>query len=225
MRVALITAWDDAYEEIALLATPVMHLYCLKHGYTFLPFRGKFHLDPDRDPSLLSYGDRCKIQLYKDLYPDYDLIVWMDVDTIVTNMEVRLEDVLGDRPFLWTYGPSGPLSGFTLARCIPKVHLALHSVLHWCAEQKSAEAPFGRADQDGMRALSALPPYAEVFGGTNLVSCKEAGHCMPFDLYGWGHYAWLGNWDPGDFLVTIPSLPVAERIELLRSYRLRVHGE
>ena len=211
--------------QIAMVTTPVMHLYCVRNGYTFLPFKGKFHLDKERDPSLLSYGDRIKIQIYKDLYltNEYDAIAWLDVDCLITNMEKRLEDILGDRPFLWTYGPIGPLSGFTIARCIAKTHLFLHCVQHRAAEDASPLAPGGRSDQDTMRYFMTMPPYREV--AENLVSCKEAGHCFIPEMYGWEQYAWLCGWEQGDFVLTFPSIPIDDRLELLKHYRQLTYGE
>lgn len=221
MRIALVTAWDELYADIAGLTAPIMHLYCLRHGYDFLPFKNRFHLSIERDPSLLTYGDRAKIQIYKDYYSQYDAIAWLDIDTVITNLEVKLEDLLGGRPFLWTYGPSGPLSGFTIARTTPRVHLALHAVQHWAAEQKGPDAPGGRSDQDGMRHFLKVPPFDEVF--ENIVSCKDAGHCMPFSVYGWNEYAWLGDWERGDFLFTVPSLPVPARLKMLTECKEAVY--
>lgn len=223
MKIAVITAWNDAYSEVAGITVPIMHLYCLRHGYEFLPYRGGFHLDLDRDKSLLSYGDRAKIRIYKDLYAHYDLIVWLDVDTVITNMDVQLEDILGERNFLWTYGPSGPLSGFTMARTTPEVLCALHAVYHRAAEDASPSAPGGRSDQDTMRFFMGMPPYDKVFGGDNCVSCKQAGHCFPFKLYGWEAFAYLGDWEPGDFLCTFPSLPLPQRIKMLEECRQAVY--
>jgi hypothetical protein len=223
LKLALITSWDDAYDTIAQVTTPVMHLYCLKHGYEFRPYKGKFHLDKERDPSLLTYGDRIKIQIYKDLYKEFDAIAWLDVDCLITNMEVRLDVLLGERPFLWTYGPSGPLSGFTIARCIPLTHLFLHSVQHRAAEDASPQAPGGRSDQDTMRFFMTMPPYDEI--ARNLVSCKEAGHCFIPERYGWQDYAWLCGWEPTDFVLTFPSIPIMERLELLKHYRKGIYGE
>lgn len=224
-RIILTTAWNLLYEPIAAVTTPVMHAYCLAHGYDFRPFRGKFHLDMALDPSLLSYGDRCKIQLYKDMYDEADLIVWLDVDTMITNMAVRLEDIIEDRCFLWTYGPTGPLSGFTMARTTPQVHNALHQVQHRAAEDASPAAPGGRSDQDTMRFFAPHPPFTEVFGGRNLVSCKEAGHCFPAHIYGWERYAYLCDWTEGDFLWTLPAKPVEERVERLLEVRKATYGE
>ena len=225
MRIALATSWDAKYNELAALTTPIMHAYCLKNGYEFVPLKGQFHLDMARDPSLLTYGDRIKIQIYKDIYKHFDIIAWLDVDALITNMDKKLEDILGDRNFLWTYGPSGPLSGFTIARTRPDVLLALHSVQHRAAEDASPQAPGGRSDQDTMRFFMTMPPYDAVFGRHNLVSCKEAGHCFPFALYGWMQWADLGNWEPGDFVVTVPSLPIAERLELLSKYKAQVYDD
>lgn len=223
MRVALTTAWNELYQDIADLTTPVMHFYAQKHGYTFLPFKGRFHLDKERDPSLLTYGDRAKIQIYEDNYAMFDLIAWIDVDTLITNPEKRLEDIIGDRPFLWTYGPSGPLSGFTIARTVRETHCFLHMVKHRAAEDAGPAAPGGRSDQDTMRFLGQFPPYRAV--AENIVSCKQAGHCMPVEPYGWEMYRWLVEWEPGDFLYTVPSIPISERLVMLAQKRQLVYGE
>lgn len=207
---------------MAAFTTPVMHLYCEQRGYQFLPFKNRFHLDavPNK---FLNYGDRMKIQLYKDLYDDFDCIVWLDVDVLITNMEIKIEDLMGDRPFLWTYCPSGPLSGFTLARTIPSTLLWLHSVQHFAAEKVSTLDPTGWSDQNAMRHLMHLPPYAEV--ASNIVSCKEAGHCFPADQYGWEQWAAMCDWEPGDFLFTVPSLPLDWRLGLMGIKRQMLYGE
>ena len=130
MRIAITSAWNRAYQPIADITVPVMVEYAKKHGYSFRGWPDRYHTDEARDPSFLTFGDRAKLQIYKDLYNDFDVIVWLDVDTLVTNPEKRIEDILGARPFVWSVDHHGPLSGFTIARCIPPVHLALNTVLH-----------------------------------------------------------------------------------------------
>jgi len=224
MRAALVTAWDELYDPIADVTTPIMHRYCLQHDYVFLPSRGKFHLDPERDPSFLTYGDRAKLTIYESLYElDYDLVVWMDVDTLITNPKILLEDIIGTRPFLWTYGPSGPLSGFTMARTLPEVHCFLHHVKHLAADMRSEHDPTGWSDQNTMRHLMNLPPYDAV--AQNIVSCKEAGHCMPVEPYGWEKYRRMVEWEHGDFLYTVPSIPLDERLDMLGIKRQLIYGE
>lgn len=227
------TAWNDAYQGIANITSPVMASYCHGHGYTYLAYPGRYHTDEARDPSFLTYGDRCKLQIYKELYADFDVIVWLDVDTMITNPAIRIEDVLGERPFLWSYDHHGPLSGFTIARCIPEVHMALNTVQRRAAEDAwslgtsgKPLAPGGRSDQDTMRFFMPMAPFDAIFGRPNLVSCKEAGHCMPLDLMGVESiYAYIAQWEPGDFLATLPGAPVAERIEYLRAKRTEIYGE
>jgi hypothetical protein len=199
-----------------------MHAYCQSRGYHLKLYRGRFHLDLDRDPSLLTYGDRLKITLYEELYDDYDLVVWMDVDVLITNPDVTFESIIGERPFLWTYGPNGPLSGFTMARTIPEVHCFLHMVKHRAAEDYGMFGGGGRSDQDTMRYLGQWPPFKAV--AENLVSCKEAGHCMPVEPFGWERYRYLVEWEPGDFMFTVPSLPLGERLEMLKAKMQAVYA-
>jgi hypothetical protein len=207
--------------------------YAKKHGYSFCGWPDRYHTDEQRDPSFLTYGDRAKLQIYKDLYADFDVIVWLDVDTLITNQDKRIEDILGDRPFLWTVDWHGPLSGFTIARCIPSVHLALNTVLHRAAEDAwslgttgKPLAHGGRSDQDTMRFFAPWRPFNEIFGPQNQVTCKEAGHCMPMAyMKADPLYFYIANWEPGDFLWTLPGAPVAERVALLFEKAVEVYGD
>ena len=207
--------------------------YAKKHGYSFRGWPDRYHTDEQRDPSFLTYGDRAKLQIYKDLYNDFDVIVWLDVDTLVTNPEKCIEDILGARPFVWSVDHHGPLSGFTIARCIPPVHLALNTVLHRAAEDAwslgttgKPLAHGGRSDQDTMRFFAPWRPFNEIFGTQNQLTCKEMGHCFPCERMGIEPLYWyLMNWEPGDFLATWPGAPVQDRIAYLSEMREMIYTD
>lgn len=246
-RVAIITCYDEGYAPIADVTLPIMQRYATKHGYGL--HIGKYHTDPR---NLFTYGDRLKISLFNEHYDAHDIICFLDIDVLVMNSEIKIEEVLMGhsltelskmgrgllaeaarekmRPFLWTYDPNGPCSGFWIARCIPDVHLVLNAVKNRCPEYGKVSVkeslgpphsvtlqmePHGSSDQMMMRDLMNIPPFSSVL--KHCVSGKEAGHCFSFEELGWPP-AWnhLGNYEPGDFLLTFPSSPMERRLELLK---------
>lgn len=223
MKVALVTAFDEAYLPLARISLPIMRDYCTKHGYSLV--QGAYKTE---NVDVLEYGDRGKIKIYKDLYAQYDLVCWMDIDLLIMNSEIRLENLITlpyeTLPFLWTYDVAGPCSGFWVAQTVPPVYLMLEKV-----QQKAAETsnlivrenynphsvtigvePRGTSDQTTMRSLMSIPPYSHVL--RHCVSGKSVGHCYLYADYGWEQYNDLGNYEEGDFMLTFPSLPLEQRL-------------
>lgn len=226
-RVLLITVVSKEYADIGDITLPNMQAYCEKHGYSMNV--GLYHTDPAR---LDDYGDRGKIALFSSHINDYDMTMFLDVDALIMNSDIKIEDVLGNRLFLWTYGPDGPCSGFWIARSTPAVHSALVAVQSKAplvGNVRTREEmgpphkivlemePRGQSDQEVMRSLMNIPPFSEVFGPKNCVSLKEAGHCFDFREIRWpDNWDHMGHYAPGDWLLTFPGCPLERRVELLR---------
>lgn len=228
LKVALITCLNDRYAAIADVSLPLFQAYAQKHGYAMRV--GLYHTDPGK---IETYGDRGKIATFNELYPDHDIVCFMDVDVLVMDSERRIEDALGERPFLWTYDVNGPCSGFWIAQCIPQVKLVLDAVQtraqlsggliaredagppHTVTLQME---PHGTSDQTTMRSLMHLPPFSGIL--QHCVSGREAGHTYLYDELGWHHYHYLGNYEPGSWLLTFPSTPLERRLELMKAHAL-----
>ena len=222
---------NKEYAEIGDITLPIMQRYCNRHGYGMEV--GLYHTDPNR---LGDYGDRGKIDVFNQHHDAHDIIMFLDVDALIMNHDIRIEEVLSDRNFLWTYHVGGPCSGFWIARTGAPVHLALNVVKNTAplvgnvrtlsvpgppAKVVLEMEPTGQSDQEVMRSLMNVPPYDFVFGGYNCASGKEAGHCFDYRAIGWpSAYDYLGHYEPGDWLLTFPSIPLERRIELLRAAAL-----
>lgn len=83
MRITVCTlAYNDWYREIVKYSIENMRNYCKNHGYEFFcDIEDKF----DREPPWY------KILLIKKLLSDCDYCVWIDADTQILKMEVKLE--------------------------------------------------------------------------------------------------------------------------------------
>lgn len=224
-KVAVITVVNKTYAAVGDITLPVLAAYCDRHGYGMEV--GLYHTDPAQ---LDSYGDRGKIKVFEKIFNDYDIIMFLDVDALVMNSAIRIEDVLGERPFLWTYGPDGPCSGFWIARTTRDVYLTMAAVANRAPlvgnVRTREEAgpphkivlemePRGQSDQEVMRSLMHIPPFSHVL--RHCVSLKEAGHCFHFGEVGWpANWNDLGHYEPGDWILTFPAIPLERRVELLR---------
>ena len=232
MRVAIITAFDAKYAPIADVTLQPMRDYAARHGYGL--HVGLYREDPT---DLRRYGDRGKIDQFLKLYDTHDIIMWLDVDVLITNQEIKIEDVLGKRPFIWSFDPNGPCSGFWIARCIPDVAVMFNKVENDAQTSRNVVVreldlphrvmiqvePYGTSDQMCMRSLMHIPPYQDV-----LAYCyrgKKVGHCYDYRVMDWPKsYDYLGHWEPGDWLYTLPSVPLERRRILLERKRNAIYG-
>jgi len=95
MKIALTTQWDDAFAQVAKLTIPIMQEYCLRWGYSFhaLHFQN---------------GDviKARSRVIAKLLPEYDIVVHVDADCLLTNLAMSICDVqeIGSR---WNVSASG----------------------------------------------------------------------------------------------------------------------
>jgi hypothetical protein len=205
------TAWNDLYSGLASIAAPIMQQYCAKNGYTLLC--GAYHDRAETQNDRVTRGDLCKAGMYRQHCNDYDLLCWLDIDSVVMNHSVRVEDILGDRDWLWTHSTDGPLSGFWIARTTPLIRKWVERFSFACAYE------YGGGDQYAMEIISQRQPYRFIGDATHCVPAKTAGHCfegVPDDL------AIYGQYQPGDFVITFPALDIATRLEKMLHYATMV---
>lgn len=223
MKVLILTAFNREYAPIADLSLPLMKLYADRHGYSLEI--GQYAEDPQR---LEDWGDRGKWGMFLAWYGKYDAIMWLDIDTLVMNHNRTVEDMLQRGEFIWSYDVNGPCSGWWIAECNARTRMLASKIRHEALIGREITTrmesnptrcvvqyePYGASDQMTMRRLMTIPPYSDLLA--NCVSLKEAGHCFDFralDLP--KEYDYLGNYEPGDWLYTVPSLPLERRIPLL----------
>lgn len=95
MKILVMTGFDNngGYEDVGLLSAPNKAKYAFKHGYDFICKRN--YEGYDRPISWF------KIKHIIDLLPSYDYIFWTDADCVITNYNIRIEDLINnsiDRP-------------------------------------------------------------------------------------------------------------------------------
>lgn len=83
MNILVLSGYDDAMKEVGDRCTATHKRYAELHGYAHEVVR---HFRADAHPSYQ------KIELLQARIHSYDAIVWLDADSVVMNMDVRVED-------------------------------------------------------------------------------------------------------------------------------------
>ena len=232
-KTVLLVTWNAKYTPIAEVTLPLMRVYTTRHDYELCDLPTGYHEDP---ADLLNYGDRGKYGHALGLFAQgYEIVCFIDVDVCVMNHAKRIEDVLGIEDFLWSFDPNGPCSGFWIARNTPAVRHLFTKVREKALElgkvmtYEKADPhgvvlqmePHGASDQETLKAMLGIPPFSRLLW--NCQAAKSVGHCYHDPArYGWHDEYTRGMvaYEPGDWLVTAPSVPLIERAAILRDYQL-----
>ena len=78
--------WDPPLADLAAITAPNKSAYCLRHGYAWHPHTHGF--DASRPVAW------SKLAFLRQRLPDYDWVMWSDVDSLITNPEVRIESLV-----------------------------------------------------------------------------------------------------------------------------------
>lgn len=209
-RVCIISSWNDHYAPLAAIARANWEAYARRHGYALRLYPGAYHEDPARPDT---YGDKGKFQLYYDVRGHCEMVVWIDIDSLIMTPDLDLRRLMWGERFLWTYDENGPLSGLWIARTDGLTEKHLRAAYELAARENNVRhgrvEPNGISDQDAMTRIMRTPPFDCTFG--HPLPAKDIGHCYP------------ENWEKGDFLVTFPGRPLEEKLHLMRDWEARTH--
>ena len=103
MNILILTGYDDNIKELGEATDVSKRAYAELHGYDF-------HVK--RDYITETHPSWQKIQAVRDRLRDYDAVVWFDSDTVITNPDIKIEDIISDRLFTvshdWCAPPNEP---------------------------------------------------------------------------------------------------------------------
>jgi hypothetical protein len=182
--VVVICMANEAYAPISKLTLPNFTQYCERHGYDLQFYAGAFHTDPMYPKT---YGDKVKFELFTDVRGHYDVVVYLDIDSLFVDMEKRLPT---NYEFLWTYGEGGPQSGYLVMQTTGRVEKTLRYVYEYAAANNNVRhgviEPNGISDQDAMTALMHVPPFSHVLS-EDCIHMNSAGLFYADDPAAQGH--------------------------------------
>lgn len=198
MKIALSLQYNDAFAEIAALTVPVIQRYALRHGYSLFVHRCDLV-----SPEIVWQ----RIEDVAKLLPDFDAVAHLDVDLLITNPEIKIGTIIAEEGRLPYHVPdlfmSTDCHGINDGFCV------------WLKKWASQCALKTLLAADRTRYSS--PQHA-------LPSVPLDMHRMPQRLtnsylhaeYGLEHPE--GEWEPGDFILHLPGMGNARRVEILKQH-------
>jgi hypothetical protein len=217
VKVALYGYYDRKYDQIAEVAEANWAAYCRRHGYALRTYPGAYRNSREG----IVDGDREKFALYYDIRGLFDVVCYLDIDSLFINMGLTIErcvdpvywpDVLEKigplKPFAWTYDDNGPNSSLLIARTDDRTEQHLRFAYERAKVENNVRhgriEPGGISDQDSMRDLMNVPPFRDTFG-----------HCYAASEIGIAFKE--ADVTPQAWIVTMAGLPFEEKLERMRA--------
>lgn len=218
-KFAIVTSTDGggkipgrSFDGLMALVAPNKENYARRHGYTFI--NASNTLDKSRPPSW------SKILAVRKHLPDFDWVFWNDVDSLVTNPEISLEDIIDSAvgstalpDLIITKDVTGVNAGMFFFR---NTDWSMRFLELWW-NQTSFVLPFGQmksGDNDALKYLLQTMPEEEFRQHVAIPQMQCA-----FNSYVWRptlksgvrlmklpQVVWQGAYSTGDFMVHLAGL-------------------
>ena len=223
MNIAQISLWDEAYRPLAEITYFHNKLdYCNRRGYEAHYMDSGFVYEKAQ----IGFEKmRFILRLFEER-PHLDWIHFTGCDTLVTNFEVRIEDILepwkDSRHMVVCFDGNGMNVDSFLIRNSPQGRGLMRWVLdvkpqyegHYWYEQQALIDFYFKA-QGAQEIIQALP--------------QRVMNSYLYDLYPeWrdrphvDHTGHDGDWRPGDFILHLPGISLSERIRIMTEFQGRI---
>jgi hypothetical protein len=201
MKILVLTGCDAAMDSVGNLTAPNHHFYAQLHGYAFERVR-------DYEPG--SHPSWQKMRLIQERLPNYDAILWLDADTIVTNPKRPVTKLIDGHAGLivskdWTNPlPEDEIKHFSLGNFVFTNNAQSFILLNLAmARTEWANQPLWeqQAIQEEYRANPEVRPWVKILPRRVLNSVPATPTTTGDE-----------PWEPGDFLCHFTYLPNEERV-------------
>jgi hypothetical protein len=230
---AIFTHHDAKYQPLADLTWDQNKLlYAQKHGYATHVKTDNFQTAGSN--SIMSGFE--KIYMARDLlrdHPEYKWIWWVGTDTMITNMEVRMEDrVMNQYHFIVAVDANGINADSFLVQNTPEGRAIIDDILsheeecmkYWDTEQRAMCLTLGvPVTADPSWPAPGPVVINEKYTGIAKIVAQKYMNAYNYSIYR-EHVDHRdksgvnGNWTYGDWLIHWPALSIPQRIELFHAY-------
>ena len=206
--------YTESWADMAAVSVPNMIAYAKKHGYNYSP-----NVIPE------PYEAFDKINTCYDSFSlyDIDVILNKDLDTVITNFDIRVEDFLEDgKDFYICEDCNGINAGVFLIR----KSLWSKQFLWYLMNKKGKE---------GMECeQNAIQAYMDEFPNDSKIKILEQGfNDYPLNYYEPSYGKWgykegdivekpKNEWREDSFIIHTPGLPLEQRLSILKNTPVKV---
>jgi len=185
--------------------------YANMHGYDFLSLNG-FGTDKSGKYNPTQIGYLRILRVFNNI-ENYDYIMWIDADALVTNPNMTIEDFqIDDSIFYCSYDWSGYYSlntGNFILKNTPQTKLFIDAFYEI---SKNYDMPEEQATINAMYSIPNLKPAIKVLEH-KFLNAVPSVDLVKKDIWG-NKPSPPCPWKPGDFLVHATGLPNSERVRI-----------
>lgn len=200
MKAAIVTLYTESMQSVADLTIPSHVEFASKNGWD--------------QCAILAEQENClwdKMQLICDyLNKDYDVVMWIDVDALITNTSWSVDWILKEdkhADIFLTSDVNGLNAGVMLIRNTDRAKAFFYACTNY-GKTLFGDRPNG--EQQSIRHFSLAYPYD---GIVHYLTDQRTLNSYYPELYKYPGSE-LAHWTPGDFILHLPGTPNEKRVEI-----------
>lgn len=205
LNIAIVSLFNAQHEDLADITWTNKVNYAKKHGYVSEAKTDNF------SPEQVHFDKFVHILAVMHKHPNLDWVWWLDNDAMITNFDIRVEDLVDpDFHIIMPTDIAALNTGSFIVRNSAEARAWLEFLLSKKAEYKNDKKWF-----EQQAVIDFYPKFEELF---KLVP-QQWLNSYDYKLYNIEGIDLLGQdgqWYPGDFVIHWPGLPNSTRIQLAR---------
>ena len=216
MNIGIATLHNLSYKDLAYYTYDNNLVeYAKRHSYYIACKKDNFSTD------YLIYFEKIKFILdtFKD-NPDLDWIWWLDCDAMITNYNIKLENIIDND---YDVIMSTDFNGLNCGSFLVKNSNRGKAWLEMIFSQRYVYKFYSHPWPEQIIIMETARNYTEILK----VVPQKTFNSYYYSLYGsnYGHdgsgldrLGISGNWQPGDFVIHFPGYPNNQRIEWIKTF-------
>ena len=205
-KMAIVSIFNDRHQDLADLTWYNNKVkYAEKHGYLALPKTNNF------SPEQVHFDKFVHILDVMKTHPDVDWVWWLDNDAMITNFDIKVEDLVDTNYHVIMPTDIAALNtGSFIVRNSAQAREWLEFLLSKKKEYKDDKKWF-----EQQAVIDFYPKFQELFKIIPQQWLNSYDYKM-YNVEGTDLLGQDGQWYPGDFVIHWPGLPNESRIQLAK---------
>lgn len=209
--IAIVSAFNDKHKELADETWTNKEAYAAKHNYQAIAKTTNF------SPDQIHFDKFIHILDVMDNDPDIEWVWWLDNDAMITNFDIRIEDLIDDNyHVIMGVDIASINTGSFLVRNSMQGRQWLEYLLSKKGEYKNDNKWF-----EQQAVIDFYPKFQDIFK----VIPQRAINSYDYKIYqvdGEDLLGYSGQWQPGDFVIHWPGLNNEIRVQLAKQYQQQI---
>lgn len=212
-----VSASDNTMADLVEYTLPSKQRYAKKHGYDLLSIRSlgsDFHGVFNKNEIGFQRALRCFEMLIS-----YDIVMWLDADSIITNHDYKIEDFVAD--YKHTFYASYDWHGYSNFSCGNFIIRKTPSIQQFINKFYSIGSSLSGAGREEQNTLNLMHIHTEFKDEFKVLEHRFLSSIPTEEMYG---NRWIaprpivGRWNEQSFILHLTGASNRGRIEILNNH-------